>query len=284
MKKEYPIKKIAKSNLLHKKNLYRLLIFLRDIDPIGYSVEGLRRELDIEGLGVTVLNEIVRREECFKKAKSENNYPTSWLSGEIETAYRKVFNFRIITFYEDSVKNILSSLEFDDLTNEIFRLIGKDWVSCDGGKLRILGNSMEESEEKKVYKYLDKYQKVLENLNKAYEHKLNCQWNDVSLYCCKALENFYKNLLGNKKKYEKLALENLIQQIRNNKKQLFKKTDSAVMGGIDNLLLSGINTIGTIRNTRDSGHGNVRDVLDWEAKMGYSYSILLLRTLLKIKK
>ena len=57
MEKEHPKEEIAKSNLLHKKNLYKLLIFLRDIDPIGYSIKGLRRELDIT-LGETQLNEI----------------------------------------------------------------------------------------------------------------------------------------------------------------------------------------------------------------------------------
>ena len=60
MEKEHPEKEIAQSNLLHKKNLYRLLIFLRDIDPIGYNIEGLSRELDMV-LGVTQLNEIERR-------------------------------------------------------------------------------------------------------------------------------------------------------------------------------------------------------------------------------
>jgi hypothetical protein len=56
------------------------------------------------------------------------------------------------------------------------------------------------------------------------------------------------------------------------------------MNGVDKLLLSGINIIGTVRNTRDSGHGNEKDVLEWEANMSYNYTILLLRTILKIKK
>lgn len=197
----------------------------------------------------------------------------------LEEEFRKVFFTN-----SDDVRNILTSKEFDDLFDEIFRLLGFDFISCVNGKLKIIGNSVEEIEEKRVYKNLEKYPKALENLDKAYDHKLNAEWNDVSLYCCKALENFYKNLLGNEKKYKKLSLSDLTKEIRKKKQDLFKKSDSAVMDGIDHLLLSGINTVGTIRNTRDSGHGNDRDVLEWEAKMGYSYTILLLRTLLEIEK
>lgn len=57
MEKENPEQEIARSNLLHKHNLYRLLVFLRNIYPIGYSIEGLARELGIT-LGITQLNEI----------------------------------------------------------------------------------------------------------------------------------------------------------------------------------------------------------------------------------
>ena len=197
----------------------------------------------------------------------------------LEKEFIKVFNA-----YFDDDQNILTSKEFDDLFNEIFRLLGLNFISCVNGKLKIIGNSVEEIEEKRVYKYLVKYPKALENLDKAYDHKLNAEWNDVTLYCYKALENYYKNLLGNKKNFEKYTLSDLIKEIRKNKQDLLKKSDSGVMGGIDHLLLSGINIVGTIRNSRDSGHGNERDVLEWEAKMGYSYTILLLKTLLEIKK
>lgn len=197
----------------------------------------------------------------------------------LEDEFRKVFNA-----YSDNVPNIMTSKEFDDLFNEIFHLCGLNFISCVNGRLKIIGNSVEEIEEKRVYKYLEKYPKALENLDKSYDHKLDAEWNDVTLYCCKALENFYKNLLGNKKNFEKFSLSDLIKEIRKNKQDLFKKSDSGVMDGIDHLLLSGINIVGTIRNSRDSGHGNERDVLEWEAKMGYSYTILLLRTIFEIKK
>jgi len=222
------------------------------------------------------------------KALSNKLYKYQLKKSDIEELYRKSLPLekeftKVFNAYSDDVQNILTSKEFDDLFNEIFRLLGLNFISCVNGKLKIIGNSVEEIEEKRVYKNLEKYPKALENLDKAYDHKLNAEWNDVTLYCCKSLENFYKNLLGNKKKYEKLSLSDLTKEIRNKKQDLFKESDSAVIDGINHLLLSGINIVGTIRNTRDSGHGNVRDVLEWEAKMGYSYTILLLRTLLEIK-
>jgi len=95
MEKEHPEEEVAKSNLLHKKNLYKLLIFLRDVDPIGYGIEGLRRELNIKSLGETQLNEIkirglIRKRnlnipENFKKTLSPKflkTYPEYVITGK----------------------------------------------------------------------------------------------------------------------------------------------------------------------------------------------------------
>ncbi len=198
---------------------------------------------------------------------------------QIQVSFLKIFNT-----YDTDSNNILTSQEFDYLFTEIFRLIGKGYISVVNGKLKIVGNSIEELEEKRVYKDLEKYPKTIKNLDKAYEHLILEEWDDVALYCCKTIENFYKNLLGNKNKYKKLAIANLTSEVRNKKGKIFKRSDSAIMEGIDKLLLSGINLVGTLRNTRDSGHGNVREVNAWEADMAYSYTITLLRTVIKIKK
>jgi len=48
-------------------------------------------------------------------------------------------------------------------------------------------------------------------------------------------------------------------------------------------MYSGNNLVGTLRNKKDSAHGNPFDVEEWEAKLSYSYTILLLRTLELIK-
>ena len=198
----------------------------------------------------------------------------------LEIIFTEIFHFN----HNLKEFNILTPLEFDNFINEILQLMGNDWVSCINGELMLIGYSIEEKEEKEVFRYLKKYPKVIENLEKVKQHQLEADWNSVPLYCCKAIEHFYKNLLGNDKKHKKLCLSDLTNELRKKKQDLFKKSDNAVMDGIDHLLLSGINIVGTIRNTRDSGHGNDRNVLEWEAKMGYSYTILLLRTLLEIKK
>ncbi len=233
------------------------------------------------GWSTALAEESRQREERYRKREKNQMF---YFFNEIAGEFRKVFKFNIIPPTESFLEYILKSSELDDFFNEIFQLMGEDQISCDGGMLKLLGNSVEELEERRVYKELDKYPKILENLNKAYEHYLIAEWNDVSLYCCKSLELFYKKLLGNKRENERKTLKPLIDEIIANQEKLFKKTDSAVFLGIKNLLRSGENIIGTIRNSRDSGHGNERDVLGWEAKMGYSYTILVLRTLLQIIK
>jgi len=263
-----------------KKNHIEFNNFFKELNCwIGEMYKNISYQDDYGGWENAGLREIEEKEEFFRK-----NPGKGWRSGDVAVSFRKVFNFNNFILNENSVKYILTSQEFDDFLNEIFRLMGKNWISCDAGKLRIIGNSVEEFQERRVYKELEKYPKVTENVDKAYEHKLTGEWNDVLLYCCKTLENFYKNLLGDKEENSKLSLEKLIQKVRQKSKKIFRGTDSNVMNGIDKLLLSGINIVGTVRNTRDSGHGNEKDVLEWEAKMGYNYTILLLRTILIIKK
>lgn len=193
----------------------------------------------------------------------------------LELLFTKVFHCK----HNINETDILTTEEFDTLTNEILVLMGYNWVSCINGELMLIGQSIEDKEEKEVFRYLKRYPKVIENLENAKQHLLEADWNSVPLYCCKAIEHFYKNLLENENIPKKLSLSDLTQEIRKKKDNLFKISDSAVMDGINRLLLSGINVVGTIRNTRDSGHGNERDVLEWEARMSYSYTILLLRTL-----
>jgi len=181
--------------------------------------------------------------------------------------------------------NILTPQEFDNFINEIFQLMGYDWVSFINGELMLIGYSIEEKEEKEVFRYLKKYRKVIENLEKAKQHILEADWNSVPLYCCKAIEHFYKNLLGQKKEFEKDSISKLTQKIieEKNINSLFKNSFIDINDGIKNLLQSGKNLVGTLRNRKDSAHGNPLDVEDWEARLSYSYTILLLKTLEIIK-
>ena len=152
------------------------------------------------------------------------------------------------------------------------------------GSLMLLGNSIEEIEEKLIFKQLEKYPRVVKNLGKAQKNIIDTDWNDVPHYCLKAIEGFYNIILGNKKKYEDKTLSQLTEIIRNKKEKLFKGSVRGVIDGLDYLLLSTQNLVGSVRNRRDSGHGNVTDVPEWEAKMSYSFTLLLLRTIQGFKK
>ena len=49
---------IAKMSVLNAKNLYRLLVFLRGVYPVGYSYQGLRKELNIKILTISNLESL----------------------------------------------------------------------------------------------------------------------------------------------------------------------------------------------------------------------------------
>ena len=199
----------------------------------------------------------------------------------LELVFTKIFHFN----HNLKEFNILTPQEFDDAINDILHLMGYDWVSSINGELMLIGYSPEEKEEKEVFRYLKEYRKVIENLEKAKQHILEADWNSVPLYCCKAIEHYYKNLLGQKKEFEKYPISKLTQKIIEEKNidSLFKNSFIGINDGIKYLLLSGKNLIGTLRNRKDSAHGNLLDVEDWEARLSYSYTILLLKILEIIK-
>ncbi len=186
----------------------------------------------------------------------------------LELLFTKVFHCK----HSINETNILLTEEFDTLINEILVLMGYNWVSCINGELMLIGQSIEDKEEKEVFRYLKRYPKVIENLENAKLHLLEADWNSVPLYCCKAIEHFYKILLGQKKEFEKYALYKLTGQVINDKnsKSLFKQSKIDIKSGIKNLMYSGNNLVGTLRNKKDSAHGNPLDVEEWEAKLSYS--------------
>lgn len=204
--------------------------------------------------------------------------------GKIEIPLRSAFRETFFIYHTDFTKeNIFTSKEFEDQINEIFRLLGNEWMTLVNGKLMLLGNTVEEIEEKLTFKTLEEYTRVTKNLRKAQKNLKDADWNDVPLYCCKAIEGFYNALLKNKKEYEDKSLSPLTHIIIKQKDTLFKESVKGVKGGLENLILSAQNLVGSIRNRRDSAHGNITDVPEWEAKMSYSFSLLLLRTLQEFK-
>ncbi len=215
-----------------------------------------------------------RIEEILKR---EHRYDGT--ENDISVKFKKTFGFRDLYIRESSYQNLMTSKDFDEIINDLLQLLGKGSYRCNGGNIRLIGSSVEDVEESRIYTYLQKYPRVLKNMDDALEHKIKKKWNDVALYCCKAIEYFYKIMLGNKKKYKKLTLRSLVEEIRRSRNKLFK-CDDTVWLGVDKLLQSCVNLVGTIRNSRDSGHGNDRDVEEWESEMVYSYTILVLKTLL----
>ncbi len=205
------------------------------------------------------------------------------LKSEISNKLRKVFGFRNLIPREQEYENLMFSKEFDDIVTDVLQLLGKGIYKCNGGKIRLIGSSVEDVEEGRIFSDFQKYPRISKNLDDALEYKIKKKWNDVALYCCKAIESFYKILLENKKEYEKMTIEPLVNEIRKNHNKLFK-CDETVWLGVDKLIHSCVNLVGTIRNSRDSGHGNDRDVEEWEAEMVYTYTVLLLKTLLNILK
>lgn len=202
----------------------------------------------------------------------------------IDIPLRNAFQETFFIYHMDATKeNILTAQEFEDQINEIFRLLGNEWVTFVNGKLMLLGNSAEEIEEKQTYKLLEEYPRVIKNLRKAQKNIMDADWNDVPHYCCKAIEGFYNVLLKNKRQYEDKTLSQLTNIIRRQEELLFKESVIGVKGGLDHLILSALNLVGSIRNRRDSGHGNITDVPEWEAKMSYSFTLLLLKTLQEFK-
>ena len=199
----------------------------------------------------------------------------------LELEFTKNFHFK----HNLKEFNILTPQEFDKFINEILQLMGYDWVSCINGELMLIGYSTEEKEEKEVFIYLKEHQKVIENLEKAKQHIMEADWNSVPLYCCKAIEHFYKDILGQKNEFEKYSISQLTRKLIKdfNTNSFFKNSPIGINGGIKHLLLSGVNLIGTLRNRKDSAHANLLDVEDWEAKLSYSYTILLLKSLMIIK-
>lgn len=202
---------------------------------------------------------------------------------DISVKFKQIFGFHDLFIREDTYQNLMTSKEFDDVITDVLQLLGKGSYKCNGGKVRLIGSSVEDVEESRIFAYIQKYPRVLKSLDDALEHKIQKKWNDVVLYCCKVIEIFYKILLNNKNKYEKMTIGPLVDEIRKKHNKLFK-CDDTVWLGVDKLIQSCINIVGTIRNSRDSGHGNDRDVEEWEAEMVYTFTMLLLKTLLNILK
>jgi len=125
-----PEEEIAKASLLNAKNLYRLLRFLRDIYPIGYSFKGIKEKLNLE---------------IF----SENQLDTLRVDGlivkrnlEMSEEFKKNLNPNFLKMYpEYAITNkgmeFVNSIEVRDLSEDICWLT--KFVLYVGGLTIIIG-------------------------------------------------------------------------------------------------------------------------------------------------
>ena len=110
---EDPEKEIAQASMLNSKNLYKLLAFLRDIYPIGYSFEGIEKRMALSILTRRQLDDLARDGLLNKRDFSEED--------------RKKFNPNFIKFFPEYVitnkgMEFVNSLEVHNLNKNIVRL------------------------------------------------------------------------------------------------------------------------------------------------------------------
>jgi len=105
-----PEKNVAKAGVLNSKNLYKLLAFLRDIYPIGYSFEGIEKKMNLTILLRRQIDELVIEGLLKKRDFSEED--------------RKKFNPNFIKFFPEYVitnkgMEFVNNLEVHNLNKSI---------------------------------------------------------------------------------------------------------------------------------------------------------------------
>ncbi len=115
MEEDNPEELIAKTDLLNIKNLYRLLVFLRNIYPIGYSFEGLIKKLNIKILTESQLEHVVKSGLIDKR---NLNLPDK-LKETLNPNFLKFFPEYVIT---SKGMGFISSIETQKLNEKIGRL------------------------------------------------------------------------------------------------------------------------------------------------------------------
>lgn len=107
-----PEEEVSQASLLNAKNLYRLLSFLRDIYPIGYSFEGLKKRLNIKIFSEYNLDNL-EKEGLIKKRHLE--MPEEFKK-RLNPNFLKLFPDYIIT---NKGIEFVNSIEVRDLSEDI---------------------------------------------------------------------------------------------------------------------------------------------------------------------
>ncbi len=198
-----------------------------------------------------------------------------------------------------SPKEICKSSTFISKINEILIELGYEAFSLSNdGYLRFFGVTMSSEEKRRVYDLLSakKYDNVIKDMDKVYEHLSNGNHPDALSNCRKAQESFFKRFLLNHKietlhdgkKTEDGTVWPLAETMRQNITNLFKfpkYSKNLDTKGFYYLLESSKFIISGLASTAAS-HGKSKPhiiTLD-EVKVATSFLIMMINTLLPFEK
>lgn len=198
-------------------------------------------------------------------------------------------------YYKDLCKSDI----YISKINEILKELGYEAFSLSAdGDLRYFGVTMESEEKRRVYDLLSrkKYDNVIEDMDKIYDHISTGNKSDALANCRKAQESFFKRFLLNHKitllhdgkKTEDGTVSNLAETIKRNITNLFdfpKYSQNLDNSGFYHLLESSKFIISGLANQAGS-HGkskppkiNLEDV-----EVAISFLIMMINTILPFGK
>lgn len=198
-----------------------------------------------------------------------------------------------------SPKDICKSNIFISKINEILKELGFEAFSLSNdGYLRYFGVTMESEEKRRVYDLLStqKYNNVIEDMDKVYEHISNRNYSDALSNCRKAQESFFKRFLLNHKiktlydgkKTEDGTVSNLAETLKQNITNLFdfpKYSKNIDTKGFYHLLESSKFIISGLANPAAShGKSTPPNITLDDVKVASSFLIMMINTLLPFGK
>lgn len=198
-----------------------------------------------------------------------------------------------------SPKDICKSNIFISKINEILKELGYEAFSLSNdGYLRYFGVTMESEEKRRVYDLLSakKYNNVIQDMDKVYEHLSNRNHSDALSNCRKAQESFFKrfllnhkiNTLHDGKKTEDGTVSNLAETMKQNITNLFdfpKYSKNLDTKGFYHLLESSKFIISGLANPAAShGKSTPPNITLDDIKVANSFLIMMINTLLPFGK
>ena len=207
--------------------------------------------------------------------------------------------YHIFVIHARSPKDICKSSTFILKINEILKELGYEAFSLSNdGYLRYFGVTMESEEKRRVYDLLSvkKYNNVIKDLDKVYEHLSDKNHPDALSNCRKAQESFFKRFLLNHKiktlhdgkVTEDGTVSNLAETMKQNITNLFdfpKYSKNLDTKGFFHLLESSKFIISGLANPAAShGKSSPPNITLDEVKVATSFLIMMINTLLPFEK